>query len=209
MKTCWMYKNNLFTNWGKYKVSWNFGVYYKFLKLHPQIIWHSYFPLHRISWRKGSECSGAKWVKGWMCIFCSFDLWITGVFAVWMPESSQCYIHDLFTFSALRCQKHTPRRGHTARTRFWRCTSRCRRCPSVTRRRPRPWWGPPSSSSSAASTTKSMQWVVWSFQAPAEILSPFLLGVLLLLCCCWWWAFCLGLRGRGVDTCTWIALIWS
>ena len=34
----------------------------KFL-LYTGIIWHSYFPLHGISWWKGSGRSGAKWVK--------------------------------------------------------------------------------------------------------------------------------------------------
>ena len=40
-----------------------FGVHYWFLKLYPGIIWHSYFPSHGISQRKGSGWSGAKWVN--------------------------------------------------------------------------------------------------------------------------------------------------
>ena len=40
-----------------------FGVHYWFFKLYTGIIWHSYFPLQRISSRKGSGWSGAKWVK--------------------------------------------------------------------------------------------------------------------------------------------------
>ena len=43
IKTCWIYKNTVFTNWRKYKVTWNFcfGVYYWFLKLYTGINWHS------------------------------------------------------------------------------------------------------------------------------------------------------------------------
>ena len=55
-KTCWIYKNNVFVNWEKYKVSW-------FLMFYSGILWHSYFPSHGISERKGSSWSGAKWVK--------------------------------------------------------------------------------------------------------------------------------------------------
>ena len=40
-----------------------FGVYYWFLKLYTRIICHSYFPLHRISQRKGSSRSRARLVK--------------------------------------------------------------------------------------------------------------------------------------------------
>ena len=40
-----------------------FGVCYWFLKLYTGIIWHSYFPSHGISQRKGSGWSGAKWVN--------------------------------------------------------------------------------------------------------------------------------------------------
>ena len=48
-KTCWIYKNMVFTNLEKYQVSQNlFGVYCWFLKLYTGIIWHSYFPLHGI-----------------------------------------------------------------------------------------------------------------------------------------------------------------
>ena len=50
IKTCWIYKNNVFASWEKYsELKLFLCIYYWFLKLYTRIIWHSYFPLHGIS----------------------------------------------------------------------------------------------------------------------------------------------------------------